>query len=253
MYSAELIKALELAKQSGELQTGARNESIAFEKKDDASPVTAVDKACEQLLRRNLLAAFPHDGFLGEESGLRSGTSGRCWIIDPIDGTRPFIRGIPTYSTLVALEHDGEPVVGVIHLPELGITCWAARGKGAFVNGVPVRVSTTDRLENVMGSALGFIEHESASLRERLLSFMRRWDYAYGFMDAYSYVCCASGKLDCCINLLDKPWDCAAAACIVTEAGGSFSDITGKTTVHDGTFVCSNGLLHRDIIHHFNC
>ena len=252
MYTAELTKALELARQAGTLQLKARCGSISFEKKHDGSPVTTVDRECEALLRRNLLAAFPGDGFLGEESGRIDGTSGRRWIIDPIDGTRPFIRGIPTYSTLIALEHDGVPVAGVIHLPELGITGWATKGDGAFVNGTPVHVSPTSRCEMVMGSALGFIEHSDAPLRDRLLAFMRRWDYAYGFMDAYSYVCLASGKLDCCINLLDKPWDCAAAACIITEAGGMYSDITGVTTVHAGTFVGSNGILHPEIISHFN-
>jgi histidinol-phosphatase len=238
MYTRELSKAIELAKQAGELQLAARGKGISFERKNDDSPVTAVDRACEELL--------------GEESGQLDGTTGRSWIIDPIDGTRPFIRGIPTHSTLVALEHEGVPVVGVIHLPALGITCWASRGERAFINGSPVRVSTTNRINNVMGSALGFLEHENATLREKLLAFMRRWDYAYGFMDAYSYVLLAGGQLDCCINLLDKPWDCAAAACIITEAGGKFSDITGTPSVHRGSFVCSNGILHQEIIHHFN-
>jgi histidinol-phosphatase len=252
MYTRELSKAIELAKQAGELQLAARGKGISFERKNDDSPVTAVDRACEELLRGNLLSSFPGDGFLGEESGQLDGTTGRSWIIDPIDGTRPFIRGIPTHSTLVALEHEGVPVVGVIHLPALGITCWASRGERAFINGSPVRVSTTNRINNVMGSALGFLEHENATLREKLLAFMRRWDYAYGFMDAYSYVLLAGGQLDCCINLLDKPWDCAAAACIITEAGGKFSDITGTPSVHRGSFVCSNGILHQEIIHHFN-
>lgn len=253
MYTLELTRALELAKQVGELQLAARAEPISFELKGDASPVTAVDKACEELLRQNLLASFADDAFLGEENGLSAGTSGRCWIVDPIDGTRPFIRGIPTYSTLIALEHEGTPVVGVIHLPELAITCWAARGEGAYLNGEQIHVSSTNRLEKAMGSALGFIEHHDAALRAKLLDFMRRWDYSYGFMDAYSYVCLASGKLDCCINLLDKPWDCTAAACIVTEAGGKFTDIDGTASTHNGTIVFSNGILHPEIISHFAC
>jgi histidinol-phosphatase len=253
MYTTEIDKALELAKKTGELQLKAREHRIAFEKKTDSSPVTAVDTACEELLRQNLLDTFPDDSFLGEESGLVAGNSGRCWIIDPIDGTRPFIRGIPTYSTLIALEVDHVPVVGVIHLPELKITCWAGMGEGAFCNGNPIRVSATTELKNAMGSALGFIEHENSVLREKLLAFMRTWDYAYGFMDAYSYVCLASGKLDLCINLLDKPWDCAAAACIVTEAGGTFSDLSGIASVHNGAIVLSNGLLHPRILDYFRC
>ena len=252
MFIRELNTALDLAGQAGAIQLEARRSTIPFEKKSDTSPVTAIDKKCEELLRNNLLTAFPDDSFLGEESGLVKGNSGRCWIIDPIDGTRPFIRGIPTYSTLIALEEEEVPVAGVIHLPELKTTCWASSGGGAWLNGRPIHVSTTQHIDEAMGSALGFIEHEDGLLREKLLSFMHHWNYAYGFMDAFSYVCLASGKLDLCVNLLDKPWDCAAAACIVTEAGGSFSDLKGNPTVHNGSFVISNGVLHRSIIEYFN-
>jgi histidinol-phosphatase len=250
-YTLEVSTAINCAHAAGVLQQKALQRRPVIDIKADSSPVTDVDTACEELIRNQLLNIFPHDAYLGEESGIVSGTSGRRWIIDPLDGTRPYIRGIPTYSTLIALEDHDQPVIGVIHLPALNITCWAGRNDGAFLNGNPIHVSPTASLARAMGSALGFLEHPSNLHREQLLTLMKTWDYAYGFMDAFSYVCLASGKLDLCVNLLDKPWDCAAAACIVTEAGGKFSDIHGESSVHNGSIVLSNGILHSQILDYF--
>jgi len=251
-YSKELSVAINCAHRAGKLQMHALNGENNILRKEDASPVTDVDKACEEMICSTLTDIFPDDGFLGEESGGTNGSSGRRWIVDPLDGTRPYIHGIPTWSTLIALEEESVPVVGVINLPALNMTCWAGRGGGAVLNGAPVRVSRTSVLEEAMGRALGFLEHPDCTLRESLLALMRRWDYAYGFMDAFSYVCMASGRLDCCISLLDKPWDCAAAACIATEAGGKFTDVGGNGSVHNGTTVLSNGVLHPLILEHFS-
>ncbi len=250
-YTKELAMAIDLAEQAGVIQQKYQATQLSPEYKADHSPVTIVDRRCEERIRSGLLNAFPRDGFIGEESGTIEGTSGRRWIVDPLDGTRPFIRGIPTYSTLIGLEDHGIPVVGVIHLPALKQTCWAGKGHGAFNNGTPIHVSTTPTLRKAMGSALGFIEHDSENLRKRLLSCMRTWNYAYGFMDAFSYACCAGGKLDLCVNLLDKPWDCGAAACIIVEAGGRFSDLEGNESIHNGSIVLSNGLLHRQVLDFF--
>lgn len=252
-YSNELKLALSLVEQCGEIQkNGLNKQKEIFLKEEDKSPVTEIDRKCEILLRENILRVFPSDSFLGEESGYIKGSSGRCWIIDPLDGTRPYIRNIPTYGTLIGLEEENRVVVGVIHLPALNITCWASLGEGAFLNGKRIHVSSTSNLERAIGSALGFLEKDSPQyLREKLLRFMNKWDYAYGFMDSFSYVCVASGRLDLCINLLDKPWDCAAAACIITEAGGKFSDIRGNYSIYNGSTVLSNGFLFEEIIEFF--
>jgi histidinol-phosphatase len=246
-YAQELAAAREICQHAGALQLAGQSSGFTVNRKDDCSPVTEIDRQCETLIRQRLDQLFPRDGVLGEEQGEHTGSSGRRWIVDPLDGTRPYVRGIPTFSVLLALEHEGRPVVGVIHLPALGITCWAAAGSGAFVNGEPVHVSATAQLQQAMGSALGFVEHADES-GARVLRLMRAWDYTYGFMDAYTYVAVASGKLDACVNLLDKPWDCAAAACIVTEAGGRYSDIAGQVTVHNGSFVITNGTLHDAVV-----
>jgi histidinol phosphatase-like enzyme (inositol monophosphatase family) len=243
-YDRELETARDVALAAGKLQAEARAAMGAIEIKQDRSPVTEVDRQCEALIRDRLLKAFPQDGFLGEENGELPGTSGRTWIVDPIDGTRPYIRGIPTYSALVALEADGFPVVGVIHLEAMQETCWAAQGQGAFCNGRPVHVSDTPEPAQAMGSGFGHIQKDGTDQGRRLRTFMGCWDYAYGFMDAYSYACVACGRLDLCVNLLDKPWDSAAAACIITEAGGRFTDLDGVPSVHNGSSLFSNGRLH---------
>jgi histidinol phosphatase-like enzyme (inositol monophosphatase family) len=251
-YDKELAIALKAAEEAGALQQAREHKLPAAELKEDSSPVTEVDRACEAMIRERLSSIFPDDGFCGEESLPDAGNNNRRWIVDPLDGTRPYLRGIPTYSVLIALEEAGDPVVGVIRLPALNITCWAARGSGAFCNGKAVHVSAVSSLDAAIGTAFGFVEKAERPEGKRLFALMRSWNYTYGFMDAYSYVCVASGKLDIAVNLLDKPWDCASAACIVREAGGAFSDIAGNPTVNNGSIILSNGILHDAAVRHFS-
>ncbi len=250
-YSDELGLMIQTAFKAGDIQISEHPSQKDILIKEDNSPVTEVDRRCEALIRESLLARFPNDSFLGEETGSSGGKTGRCWVVDPIDGTRPYIRGIPTYSVLIALLQERQPVCGVMHFPALKETYWAAKGSGAFCNGKPIRVSSTQSPDAAVGSALGFVEKQSQNDGKRVLSLMGKWDYSYGFMDAYSYACVAAGKLDVCVNLLDKPWDCAAGACIVEEAGGRFSDLKGKNTIFNNSIVLSNGIIHDRILEHF--
>ncbi len=243
-FTRELTLAQSLAKKAGELQLSRRRSFGAVGRKNDLSPVTAVDTECERIIRTGLLEAFPADGFLGEESGRREGTSGRVWIVDPVDGTRPYVRDIPTFSVLIALEDADGPALGIIYLPAQQQMCYAQRNKGAWLNQARISVSGVQRLSSAMGSGLGHLQKAATPEGAALFELMKSWDYAYGFMDAYSYVLAASGKLDICVNLLDKPWDCAAAACIISEAGGRYSDIDGVQSIHNGSIILTNGLLH---------
>jgi len=251
-YDAELSAASAAALAAGSIQLDSRNKILHIQTKDDKSPVTEVDKLCEAIIRDALSKQFPLDGFLGEETGEEKGSSGRRWIVDPLDGTRPYIRGLPTHSVLIALEDGDELVAGCMHLPALRETYVASKGKGAFLNNSRIHVSSTSALDRVMGSGLGFVEKAGTEQSATLISFMRQWDYAYGFMDAFTYGCIASGKIDVCVNLLDKPWDCAAAACIVAEAGGRYSDIKGNHSVHNGSIVLSNGFIHDAVLEYFH-
>ena len=246
-FEKELHLARDAAHKAGRIQREFQNNLPETEFKQDHSPVTEVDRRCEKLIRDTLLEVFPRDGFLGEESGSVNSNSGRTWIVDPLDGTRPYLRGIPTYSVLIGLEDGDDMAVGVMHFPALQQTCWAARNQGAYADGAPIHVSKTEKLNTAMGSALGFLDTQHAA-GNKLLGLMREWDYVYGFMDAYSYASLAKGGLDCSVNLYDRPWDCAAAACVIAEAGGAYTDREGVQTVHNGSIVFSNGILHEKLL-----
>jgi histidinol-phosphatase len=251
-YDAELKVCCDAALAAGAIQLEYRDKLPQAQIKSDSSPVTEVDKKCEDIIRTMLAKQFPRDGFLGEETGAEAGQSGRKWIVDPLDGTRPYLRGIPTHSVLIALEDGNELVCGCMHLPAMNETYRAQKGRGAFLNNRQIHVSATTDLSRAMGCGLGFIEKASSRESAAILSLMKTWDYAYGFMDAYSYGSVACGRLDLCANLLDKPWDCAAAACIVTEAGGRFTDIHGSPSVYNGSFICSNGFVHDAVLEYFH-
>jgi histidinol phosphatase-like enzyme (inositol monophosphatase family) len=251
LYDQELNICIKAALSAGGIQLKYKNRIHKIKKKQDSSPVSEVDKKCEIAIREIIFKHFPHDGFLGEETGEEKGTSGRKWIVDPLDGTRPYLRGIPTHSALIALEENGDIVCGCMHLPALKETYWAKKGGGAFLNNSKIHVSKTKNLSLAIGSVFGFIENQHKSSGKALISLMKKLDYVYGFMDAYSYGCIACGKLDVCINLLDMPWDCAAAACIIKEAGGKFSDLKGNFSIYNKSTVVTNGILHNQVLNYF--
>ncbi|MBD3422331.1 MAG: hypothetical protein GF398_19635 [Chitinivibrionales bacterium] len=250
-YSRELSCALAAARAAGELQISFFSKSKRIDIKADASPVSEVDTACEEKIIATIKSEFPGDGFLGEESGAQEATNQRTWIIDPIDGTRPYLRNIPTFSTLIALEEHGSIVVGIMHFAGLEQTYYATAGNGAYCNEQPICVSTLDRMSTAMGSGLGFVERHGHPRAQQLFAYMQALGYYYGYMDAYSYASVASGKLDACVNILDKPWDCAPAALIVEEAGGRVSDIAGAQTIYSGSCVATNGVLHDTVLSFF--
>ncbi|MEW6041836.1 MAG: inositol monophosphatase, partial [Elusimicrobiota bacterium] len=190
---------------------------------------------------------FPHDGFFGEETGEKASASGRRWIIDPLDGTRPYIYGLPFFSVLIALEENNKVVLGIIHLPALKETYYAVKGKGAFCNKKRIYVSKTKSLLKAHGAILGWNEmkdHRALSL----LKLGSKVNYIFGFNDAYTYGCVACGKMDFSVNILDKAWDNASISIIIKEAGGEFSDLHGKASIYSNSTVVSNGLIHDELI-----
>lgn len=247
-YQHELDIALKAARAAADIQLENLHQKKHVEIKPDLSPVTNIDKLCETTIISLLHEAFPDDGFLGEETGSTPGSSGRTWVIDPLDGTRLYLKKIPTFSVLIALVINEEPVVGVMHLPMLNEVYYAAQSLGAYCNEKVIHVSSVNQLDQAYGCAYGHIPKLHEPIAKAVLQQMSQWRFSQGFMDAYTYGCIASGKLDLCINLSDKPWDCAAAACIIKEAGGHYSDIHGASSITSGSFVISNGLLHNKII-----
>ncbi len=247
-YKQELLAVLAIAKRVGHFQIERQSTLGKINLKEDRSPFTEIDVTSENMIRDDILDLFPEDGFLGEETGTKESTNGRTWIVDPLDGTRPYIHNIPTFSTLIALEENGEIVVGVCTLHGLGETYWATKGGGAFCNGKPIHVSKTATVSDSMGTALGLVEAADTDTAKKLYKSMQGWEYTYGFMDAYSYMSVAAGKLEACVSLIDMPWDRGPAAIIVAEAGGRATNLAGVSTLYDTHYIVTNGAIHDELL-----
>jgi histidinol-phosphatase len=217
---------------------------LDVEWKQDQSPVTVADREAEALLRTTLLGAFPRDGFLGEESGDTPGSSGFRWVIDPIDGTRNFVRGIPLWATLVGLECRGEQIAGVADVPALGQTYRALRGDGAYRD--ERRIGVSDVVD--LGAAIMFYSSLSwfikAGRRDVFLDLAGRVQRQRGFGDFYGFVLVAQGSGELMIEHGVHAWDIAAVKVIVEEAGGRFSNWDGSGDINRPDVVASNGRLH---------
>ena len=237
--------AVEAAVAAGDLTLDwFQRSGLAVDRKDDGSPVTAADRAAERLIRDRLADRFPNDTVIGEEEAETAGRSGRTWVIDPVDGTKAFTRGVPLFSTLVALVDDEGPAVGVIHLAGLGETVWAGRGRGAFHNDEPCRVSGHPRLEDAYVCTSGFSYWRQSHLARVLDSGakLRTWG------DAYGYFLVATGRAEAMIDPECFDWDVAPIAVIIAEAGGIFTDRDGRESWTSGSGVATNGLIHTDAL-----
>lgn len=239
--------ALEAAWQAGRVTLGYFQTGLRYERKDDNSPVTQADREAEQKLRQMIEAAYPDHNIIGEEYGQQRGGSSLTWILDPIDGTKAFITGVPFYSNLIALLDGNEPLLGVINLPALNETVYAWRGGGCYWNGRPARVSTIDRLEDAvaLASDIRFADDDRQAAWERICAatyFQRTW------ADAYAYALVATGRAEIALDPRMELWDAAPLQVIIEEAGGRFTDWDDTPTVHHNEALATNGALHADVM-----
>jgi histidinol-phosphatase len=242
--SSDLEFALRLADLADALSLPRfRAADLRVDTKPDLSPVTDADRAVERALRERIAAERPGDGVLGEEEGDSGGTV--RWILDPIDGTKNFSRGIPVWATLVALERDGTVVCGLASAPALGHRWWAARGEGAFRDGERLHVSAVTRVEDaVVSLASSGLAHGPAPG----LGLVRRAWHAQQFSDFWSYMLVAEGSVDVAVDHVAAPWDNAVSQVVVEEAGGRFSSLAGEPRYDGGSAVATNGLLHGEVL-----
>ena len=242
-FGKELDLARRTARRAAELAMGYQAAGLRTDYKSDHSPVTSADRACERLIAAALEEAFPEDGLLGEEGASKESRNGRRWIIDPIDGTRDFIRGLPLWCVMIALEEDGEVKAGVVHLPMLGHTCWASRGDGAFRNGVRIRASSVASIAEAVLCPNGLNRASGTPYGKALLEWAASaWSVRClgGTPDAMMV---AAGEADVWIEPQVAPWDLAAPQVILEEAGAAFFDFQGERTIHSGSAVgCAPGL-----------
>jgi histidinol-phosphatase len=242
-YEREVAVARELAEEAGRIAEEFQRRGITAEEKADESPVTAADRACEKLLVEGLQERFPGDGFLGEEGANRDTSNGRRWIIDPIDGTRDFVRSIPLWSILIGLEDQGEVVAGVVCCPGQRVLAWASKGGGAWVNGERVCVSDKSDVRGAVLSFNGFNKVGIDGFCDRLLPWVRKFGAVRGFGGSFDAMLLASGRADVWIEPNAQPWDLAALKILVEEAGGMFGSFKGGNSIYDGNgWGCAPGL-----------
>lgn len=237
--SSDLELAVRLTDAADAITISRFRTGLAIETKADLTPVTEADRAVEAEVRRLLARERPDDAILGEEEGA-AGAGARRWIVDPIDGTRNYARGIPIWATLVAVEEDGIVRAGVASAPALGRRWWAERGAGAFASGERIRVSTVSSVEQAV---LSF------ALENGLPAIAGRAWHARGFGDFWAHVLVAEGVVDGAVDAIGVgEWDLAAVQVIVEEAGGRFSDFSGESRIDGGTAISSNGSLHEELL-----
>ncbi len=249
--NADLSLALQMADAADAITLQHfQSTTLAVRTKVDMTPVSEADEAAERAIREILARERPDDGILGEEYGT-SGSQRRRWIIDPIDATKNYVRGIPIFATLIALA-DGEHVIaGVVSAPALGRRWWAARGEGAFANGRPMHVSRIESLADAHIAYDGPTDFDKYGTTGSFLKLVRGCSRARGFGDFWIHMLVAEGAIEIAVEPTVATWDVAAIQVIVEEAGGRFTDLRGNARIDGGNALSTNGALHDAVLEHF--
>jgi histidinol phosphatase-like enzyme (inositol monophosphatase family) len=256
--SEALDARLDLARQAA-LEAGAltlkyfRSSELAIERKADQSPVTVADREAEQLIRRQIESQFADDAIVGEEFGQREGTSGFRWILDPIDGTTSFVRGVPLYGTLIGVEYEQRSVVGVLDMPALGECIYAAAGRGAWyiVGDSPPKaahVSSNETLADGLFVTSQIDLYERRDAWQVYRELQRRADISRTWGDCYGYLLVATGRAEVMVDPIMSVWDAAALQPILEEAGGSFTDWQGNRTIYHGEGIGTNSRVLEEVL-----
>lgn len=240
--------ALDAVWQAGRITLGYFQTGVRADRKADNTPVTIADRQAEQKVRELITKYWPDHGIHGEEFGKAATDSRYTWIIDPIDGTKSFISGVPLYSNLLALMDGDKAVLGIINLPALNEMVYAVRGEGCFWNGRRAHVSSIDKLENAVALCS---EMESWERYGRLPAWQRIVNATYvqrTWGDGYGYALIATGRAEIMVDPIQAVWDAAPLQIILEEAGGTFTDWKGTPTIHSGEGIATNGLLLNQVL-----
>ncbi len=248
MLDKLLAFAVDAAQEAGGVTLKYFRQHLEIEEKADHSPVTVADRETEKLLRRRIEEKYPGHGITGEEFGAERPGAGLRWLLDPIDGTQSFIRGVPLYGVMLGLEQDGQPVLGVVHFPALGETIAARRGGGAKCNGKPARVSQKSSLAEatlLLTDARGFTAAGRQEAFERVRA-VAKFERSWG--DCYGHALVATGRAEVMLDPGLSEWDACALLPILEEAGGRFTDWSGQRTICGGCGISTNGALHGEVM-----
>ncbi|UQS22602.1 histidinol-phosphatase [Amycolatopsis thermalba] len=254
-YTDDLILAEKLADAADSITTARfRARDLKVSSKPDRTPVTDADTAVEDAVREVLAAERPDDNVAGEERGGTAWASGRAWVLDPIDGTKNFLRGGPVWATLIALVEDGQPVVGMVSAPLLGRRWWAAAGDGAWMRDSAgerrISVSAVSSLSDAYLSTTDLGSWTEYHSREAYLGLVDACWETRAFGDFWQHCLVAEGAIDLAAEPIVNPWDVAPMQILLTEAGGRFSDLTGVERFDGGSALSSNGHLHDEALGH---
>lgn len=240
--------AIEVAQKAGQHARTIYDSSFEVEWKQDRSPVTIADKQAEQIIREEVGKYFPQDGFLGEEFGDQPGTSGYRWIIDPVDGTKSFVRKIPMWGTLIGLEFRDEQIAGVVYMPNYGELWRALKGDGAYHLNRRIRVSDVSEMSKSMLCYSSISWFEKQNKQKQFLELSAKTDRQRGYGDFYGFCLVAQGSSEFMIDTGVHAWDVAAIKPIVEEAGGLFTDWSGTPNIHRPDVIASNGRQHQKVL-----
>jgi histidinol-phosphatase len=253
--SADLDLALALADAADAItMQHYQSASLSVRTKTDKTPVSEADEAVERMIRERIAAERPGDGILGEEFGT-TGDVARRWILDPIDGTKNYVRGIPVFGTLIGLEENGKIIAGVVSAPAMARRWWAAKGEGAFCTELgktrQMRVSNIDTVaqSHVAYDSIGDFDQYGGAVR--FLSLMRHCERSRGFGDFWAHMLVAEGAMEIAIEPAVSIWDMAPIQIIVEEAGGRFTDIRGEARIDGGSALSTNGRVHEAVLDYF--
>ena len=241
-FESEVALAADLAQEAGALALDYQKRGVTAETKDDESPVTAADRACEKLIVERIAREFPEDGVLGEEGANRESRNGRKWIVDPIDGTRDFVRGIPLWAVLIGFEQDGEIVAGAAHCPGQQLLLSASKGSGAWQDGKRLQVSKMAGPNEAVLCFNGFNKKGVIGM-PGILQWVEPFWAVRGLGGSMDAILVAQGRADVWIEPNAKPWDFAPLKILVEEAGGRFAAFDGSNSIYKGNgYACTPGL-----------
>lgn len=243
------LRALEqLVFRAGDAAMRRFAQGVVADKKPDRSPVTAADREVEQTIRDYVFSEYPHAEFFGEETGVHGNNPELRFVVDPIDGTRAFIRGLPTWSVLLGIEAKGVPVVGLAYMPAANDFFVAVRGHGATHNGRPIYVSKVAVLAEATVTHGCLQQFTESGLSSALVRLADATDSARGFPDFDGYRQVLLGRSDAMVDPGVKPYDICAAAVLIREAGGRLTSIEGQETIYGGGAIASNGAIHDELV-----